>query len=68
MYIVYCLTIDKLYHPTMIEKNFMPYFEWTHEKPSTYIPIEMLERYFEEASIKTLVYHAKEVLERFFKL
>lgn len=26
MYIVYSITIDKLYLPSMIQKNFLPYF------------------------------------------
>jgi hypothetical protein len=68
MYIVYSLTIDKLYLPNLMDKNFLPLFDWFKEKPAPYIPSKKFHKYVEEATADTLVAHAKELLERFFKL
>ena len=62
MYVVYCLTIDKLYLPNLMDKNFLSYFEWFKEKPSPYIPSRKFQKYVEEANTNTLVAHAKELL------
>jgi hypothetical protein len=47
MYIVYSLSIDKLYLSNMVEKNFSFYFEWAKINPNSYIDLKSFIKYIE---------------------
>lgn len=55
LYVIYCLTIDKLYIKEHISDNFKYYFEWLKQQPSDYVPLSSFKRYISEAPKETLI-------------
>ena len=68
MYITYCIAIDKIYIPTDMTENFMPYFDWCKQEPSIYVPLDKFQEYLDNAERVTLVSHSTYLLSKYFNI
>lgn len=68
MYIVYCLTIDKLYIHEDIVDNFKYYFEWKREQCGDYVPVDGFQKYLEKADKLLLIKHSKYIILKYFSV
>jgi hypothetical protein len=78
MYVVYCMTIDKLYIESDIEDNFSYFIEWNtvkstrrfniKDKKYAIVSVKELQKYFDTAPLKTLIHHSKKILQKYYKI
>lgn len=78
LYTLFSMTVDKLYIQADLEDNFSFFIQWNSLKSTrklvvddekfVYVSVCQLQKYLDEAPIKTLIAHSKKILGKYFKI